>query len=242
MTLQLARSLYTRRYGHESPAFARCYELLQEHVSGRVRVLDAGQGPSRFVREVVGTQPRLVGVDAQWPISHPENGDLPGAANLFLQSRLEQLPFGDANFDVVVCLMVVEHLENPGACFAEFHRVLRPGGRLLMFTTNVLNPIMLVSRILPLHAKQAVIRRFLSFRGDVAVHPTFYRANRPGRVTSLLRAVGFRKITVSLHPGSAYYMAMNRLCFRFGWWWERCTDWLPLQRLRLYLLTVAQRS
>jgi SAM-dependent methyltransferase len=42
------------------------------------------------------------------------------------------LPFADASFDVVGAFDVVEHCEPETVVLAEFARVLRPGGRLLM--------------------------------------------------------------------------------------------------------------
>ncbi|MGC8634186.1 MAG: class I SAM-dependent methyltransferase [Candidatus Limnocylindrales bacterium] len=58
--------------------------------------------------------------------------------------RVEQgdayaLPFTDGSFDVVVCVRVVHHLEHPGAVFAEFARVLRPGGVLVLEFANKRN-------------------------------------------------------------------------------------------------------
>ena len=45
----------------------------------------------------------------------------------------EDLPYEDANFDLVTALDVVEHLDDDVAGLREMRRVLRPGGRLLIF-------------------------------------------------------------------------------------------------------------
>jgi ubiquinone/menaquinone biosynthesis C-methylase UbiE len=42
----------------------------------------------------------------------------------------ESLPFADASFDLVVGHAVLHHLPDLDRAFAEFHRVLRPGGRI----------------------------------------------------------------------------------------------------------------
>ena len=60
------------------------------------------------------------------------------------QVRVEQgdayaLPFDDASFDAVVCVRVVHHLQHPGAVFAEFSRILRPGGVLVLEFANKRN-------------------------------------------------------------------------------------------------------
>ncbi len=43
----------------------------------------------------------------------------------------ESLPFADESFDLVLGHAVLHHLPNLRAAFAEFHRVLRPGGRIV---------------------------------------------------------------------------------------------------------------
>ena len=42
------------------------------------------------------------------------------------------LPFPDGRFDLVVCLELLEHVREQAALVAEFHRVLKPGGRVIL--------------------------------------------------------------------------------------------------------------
>jgi len=42
------------------------------------------------------------------------------------------LPFGDAEFDVVLCCSVLEHLEDPRKAIAEMMRVLKPQGSIIV--------------------------------------------------------------------------------------------------------------
>lgn len=46
------------------------------------------------------------------------------------------LPFEDASADYVVCLEVMEHLENPTHFLAEVKRVLKPRGKLVLSVPN----------------------------------------------------------------------------------------------------------
>jgi SAM-dependent methyltransferase len=41
-------------------------------------------------------------------------------------------PFGDQEFDAVLCNQVLEHVFNPDEFLREIHRVLKPGGKLLL--------------------------------------------------------------------------------------------------------------
>ena len=45
----------------------------------------------------------------------------------------EELPYADGTFDLVTALDVVEHMDDDLAGLAEMRRVLRPGGRVLLF-------------------------------------------------------------------------------------------------------------
>lgn len=48
-----------------------------------------------------------------------------------------RLPFADASFDAVACVDGVEHLERPFDFIRECHRVVRPGGVLVLSTPNI---------------------------------------------------------------------------------------------------------
>ncbi len=65
------------------------------------------------------------------------------AANpLFAEHRVHdlnldpRLPYGDAEFDAVICSLSVEYLVKPFDVFAEVARVLRPGGRFIVTFSN----------------------------------------------------------------------------------------------------------
>jgi ubiquinone/menaquinone biosynthesis C-methylase UbiE len=54
-----------------------------------------------------------------------------------------RLPFEDAQFDHVVMLAVFEHLTNPEAVLREAHRILLPGGSLIMtWPAALVDPIL----------------------------------------------------------------------------------------------------
>ncbi len=53
-----------------------------------------------------------------------------GAADLFYDGG--KFPCADADFDGVLCSQVLEHVFTPADFLGEIHRVLRPGGRLVL--------------------------------------------------------------------------------------------------------------
>lgn len=45
---------------------------------------------------------------------------------------INQLPFADDSLEAILCLSVLEHVENPFFAIKELYRVLRPGGNILL--------------------------------------------------------------------------------------------------------------
>jgi arsenite methyltransferase len=99
-------------------------------------VLDLGSGSGTDVfcaAVLVGGEGRVVGVDIT-------DAQLNKAARLrdrdgfgqveLVESRIEELPFADGSFDVVLSNGVINLSPQKGRVFAESARVLRPGGRL----------------------------------------------------------------------------------------------------------------
>jgi SAM-dependent methyltransferase len=43
------------------------------------------------------------------------------------------MPCADASYDAIICLAVLEHVSKPWLAAAEMHRVLKPGGKLLVY-------------------------------------------------------------------------------------------------------------
>jgi SAM-dependent methyltransferase len=65
---------------------------------------------------------------------------------------VRQLPFADNSFDVVVSNSTLDHflsLNEVKVSLREFHRVLRPGGQLLLTLDNMANPVVALRNLLP---------------------------------------------------------------------------------------------
>ena len=94
-----------------------------------LRVLDVGCGVKPYL-PYFATAREYIGVD----IAQTEYADLVGS--------IEQLPVADASFDVVLCIQVLEHVDDPSQGIRELHRVTRPGGRVLLSThgTHAFHP------------------------------------------------------------------------------------------------------
>jgi SAM-dependent methyltransferase len=105
-----------------------------------VRVLDVGCGTGRHAFEALRLGAEVVATD----LDEGALGDVARMADAMgvagevaLGGRLHalaadacRLPFGDAEFDVVIAAEVLEHIPEDGTAIAELCRVLRPGGLL----------------------------------------------------------------------------------------------------------------
>jgi ubiquinone/menaquinone biosynthesis C-methylase UbiE len=85
-------------------------------------VLDAGCGEGETLERLAGILPAYpVGVDLNPESVEFAKKRLPGAE--ISVGNLLELPFADSDFDLVLCLEVLEHLPDPGAGLSELLRV-----------------------------------------------------------------------------------------------------------------------
>jgi ubiquinone/menaquinone biosynthesis C-methylase UbiE len=85
------------------------------------------------LHEVYGT--RGVGIDfSRAAVASAATCDTGGSA-LFSADAL-RLPFRDESFDLAVSFGVLEHVADHALMVSEMARVLKPGGRMLIYTTN----------------------------------------------------------------------------------------------------------
>ena len=122
----------------------RLERLFLAHIAPGARVLDAGCGRSLFT-EIGRRWPfTIVAADVDHDLllsrqrEHPEVRWVVGDAY--------PLPFATGGFDALFAGELVEHLRDPGAGVAEFRRVLKPGGTLILTTPNRLRLANLADR------------------------------------------------------------------------------------------------
>lgn len=99
-------------------------------------VLDAGCGPGIYAAELLRRGAVVTAVDAsdaQLELARERLGD---SARVLRAVLGEPLPFDADSFDLVICALVIHYVADRQAAFAEFHRVLRPGGRAVVSTQH----------------------------------------------------------------------------------------------------------
>ncbi|HWE38639.1 MAG TPA: class I SAM-dependent methyltransferase [Isosphaeraceae bacterium] len=102
------------------------------------RVLEVGCGTGGFLVAARRAGLEVVGADVatRWLVVARRRLADRGLSAPIVGANAERLPWADASFDVVVADSVLEHLADPLAALREWRRVVRPGGRLLVWSPN----------------------------------------------------------------------------------------------------------
>jgi ubiquinone/menaquinone biosynthesis C-methylase UbiE len=99
-------------------------------------VLDAACGPGIYASELIARGARLRAFDGSSEMVRLARLRL-GDESLVEQASLdERISYDSEEFDVVVCALAIHYAADRGATFAEFHRVLRSGGRCVVSTQH----------------------------------------------------------------------------------------------------------
>ncbi|MBW2278431.1 MAG: class I SAM-dependent methyltransferase, partial [Deltaproteobacteria bacterium] len=108
----------------------RRVEIALPHLPDAGRVLDAGCGDRSVIEHCERSRPDLMYIGA-------DLSEVPTGRGI-VRSDCRDLPFADRSFDCVLMLAVIEHVPDQRAALGEAHRVLNPGGTLLLTTPNPL--------------------------------------------------------------------------------------------------------
>jgi SAM-dependent methyltransferase len=178
------------KFGHYTPNdyYESCVESL---VDCATRWIDVGGGdavfPSnpRLARLLADRCARLVAVDPSSNVNQ----------NVFAHERhrafLEDFE-GSGAFDLATMRMVVEHVARPEQFVANLARLVRPGGKAIVYTVNRWAPVTLISSCTPMwfhHAAKKVLWR----SQEKDTFPVVYAMNTRSRLNRLFSS-GFREI------------------------------------------------
>jgi SAM-dependent methyltransferase len=170
------------------------------------RVLDAGCGDGinilglGQIAKHLGIAPEIYGVDYN-PLRVGRAGDMPGVREV-IQARLDDLPYADGFFDVVLCNHVLEHIAEDGPVVRSLRRITAHGGLLIV---GVPNEGCLMGRIRNHLLQRSVLRR--------TDHVHFHTG---ATISALIRSADFRLVKLErcgfLTPHGAvhYLLTMSR--------------------------------
>jgi ubiquinone/menaquinone biosynthesis C-methylase UbiE len=97
------------------------------------RVLDLGCGPGFVAARILARRPRLdlLGVDRDPLVLGRAREHV-----RVIEADAERLPFSSERFDCVYARLVLRHLPRPAQVLRDVHRILRPGGRVIVLDTD----------------------------------------------------------------------------------------------------------
>lgn len=178
-----------------------------------------------------------------WGVDFQAHSQLRDPAWFRLLGPAGEIPFPNGTFDVVACNMVLEHVADPRAFFAEVARVLKPGGHFVALSISGIHYVTWIRRAFDLAPHWLVQRlvRKLYGRDDEDTFPTRYRANTKRQLERAGRARGFELVRMRHHACAGY--------FEFSWVLWRLSivvDWM-LDKLhpglgRIYFVATLRKS
>jgi arsenite methyltransferase len=167
--------------------------LIRDALSARAgdRVLDVGCGPGFYVAELldeVGPEGGVVGVDNSEAMLAVAAHRCEGRPNVaFHRTEAVSLPVEDGGFDRVLCVQVLEYVEDVPRALSEMRRALRPGGRLVVWDVDWAT--------VSWHSSDPDrTARVLSAWDAHLAHPSL-----PRTLTAQLRAAGFDEVEMEGH-------------------------------------------
>lgn len=179
------------------------------------RVLDLGCGEGRHaITAYLNEAVRVVGLDlshadlltARGRYAEFQDPNDPSRQVDFLRASGLRLPFGDASFDKVICAEVLEHIPDFESVLAEIHRVLKPGGTLVVS----------VPRFGP---------EWLCWQLSAAYHQVQGGHVRIFKQKDLQRAVEAATDGGRARPGLTFLSKHWAHGLHSPYWWLRCLFW-----------------
>ena len=99
-------------------------------------VLEVGSGEGYGIMELADKAQKYIAIDKY---NSPIENDLKQKNNIeFHKMNVPPLGFEDNSIDFVVTFQVIEHIKDDEKFVQEIHRVLKPGGKLIITTPNIL--------------------------------------------------------------------------------------------------------
>ncbi len=176
---------FRRRFPDYRPRWEVYEAVLRSLLAPETVWIDAGCGSNALLASL-GRDCRLaVGIDL-----------IPAAKAPFVQADLRHLPLASNCTDLVSLRLVVEHLEHIPQDLLEIERILKPGGKLLVLTTNAASLLVLLPRLLPFKWKRWLLCKMFGVTAH-EVFPTWHRFNtvrRMQRGAGSLQAVSIARL------------------------------------------------
>jgi ubiquinone/menaquinone biosynthesis C-methylase UbiE len=133
---------WARTYDDEGNGLLEMDEPIVQEILASIPVgtaLDAACGTGRYAAYLASLGHQVIGVDLSPAMLDVAQAKVPDGS--FREGDLQKLPVPDQQCDLVVCALALTHVPDLRPVFAEFARVLRPGGHLVLADSRMKRPI-----------------------------------------------------------------------------------------------------
>jgi ubiquinone/menaquinone biosynthesis C-methylase UbiE len=107
------------------------YDFVLARLCPEDSVLEVGTGTGGLSQRIASKCREFKGLEYDASACELTHRHLQGRAAVF-QGDAQAMPFSNRAFSVIVCLEVLEHLEDYGRALSEVHRCLRPEGQVII--------------------------------------------------------------------------------------------------------------
>jgi len=198
------------RFGYFDPE--SWYELVVDRlVTPRCSWIDVGGGKSIFphntsLAETLCRRAALVvGVDPSDNIR--ENNLVHERA----QCKIEDYRT-ERTFDLVTMRMVAEHIQEPEAVVTSLARLVRRGGKVVVYTPNRWSPVSLAASLLPFWLHHPITNLLWGSKEE-DVFPTVYKMNTRKRLRYLFENGGFKEVAFAHLDNCSMFQRWRMSCF-----------------------------
>jgi len=138
----------TRRWLHCTRRDWIADALNRVEVPSTQRALEVGPGSGIYLPVLANRFETVVASDIESAYLDNARHLLPAHPNLSLQTDdITSSALPAASFDLILCTEVVEHIVDSAAAISEMHRLLKPGGTLILSTPQRYSPLELTAKI-----------------------------------------------------------------------------------------------
>ena len=109
----------------------RCLGDLSNQLSGKL-VIEAGCGAGRFTEGLLQKGVRLISSDISSAVEVNQENFPCNDNHLIIQADINDMPFDENTFDVVICMGVIQHTPSPEETIKNLYSLVKKGGWLII--------------------------------------------------------------------------------------------------------------
>ncbi len=211
-------------------------QLILKNITPKSIVVDIGCGRHSRLANHKQNFKKLIGID----ISQKELNYNQALDEKVVSDAGRKIPLENSSIDLVISFFALEHISNPRHCLAEVERILKPGGKFIFLTPNLLYPTSLLNKLLPWQNFKKRVLEKIAKRRPESVFPVYYRLNSLFSVNRLRRENLFKTVTL-LYLGGPFDLHFSFTLFKLATYYEKFLTSTNLNFLLPHLIIIGEK-